>query len=260
MALTDNIVAYYKCDETSWTNLNDEVSTNDWTLTSASFTSWGKINYWLSISNWFDARTQYVSLPTAVDSNNMTISFWTSRTASSSQRYMLPYSYESVWQLWTRLTFGTSSTNYNHVQLALWSNTTAVVTASSVLLRNWTWQFWTITKSLSGSTRTIELFLNWVSQWSNSANSTNYTPTWKYPTLWANASGWWWYAGKIDEVWIWSRVLSSSEITALYNSWNGLQYPFSTTNIKSINGLAKSSIKSINWLAIASVKSWNWLS
>jgi hypothetical protein len=32
--------------------------------------------------------------------------------------------------------------------------------------------------------------------------------------------------GKIDEVGIWSRELSDTEITALYNSGNGLAYPF----------------------------------
>jgi hypothetical protein len=65
--------------------------------------------------------------------------------------------------------------------------------------------------------------------------------------------------GSIDEVGIWSRALSSTEVTALYNSGNGFQYPFSTSSIKSINGLAKASIKSINGLAIASVKSVNGL-
>lgn len=34
----------------------------------------------------------------------------------------------------------------------------------------------------------------------------------------------------IDEVGIWSRALTSTEITSLYNSGSGLQYPFSTGN------------------------------
>jgi hypothetical protein len=31
--------------------------------------------------------------------------------------------------------------------------------------------------------------------------------------------------GKIDETYIWNKVLSQSEITELYNSNNGKQYP-----------------------------------
>lgn len=65
--------------------------------------------------------------------------------------------------------------------------------------------------------------------------------------------------GALDEWGIWSRELSGAEITSLYNSGTGLSYPFSTSAIKSFNGLAKASIKSINGLAIASVKSVNGL-
>lgn len=36
-------------------------------------------------------------------------------------------------------------------------------------------------------------------------------------------------AGRIDEVGVWNRALNSTELTALYNSGAGLQYPFSTT-------------------------------
>lgn len=35
-----------------------------------------------------------------------------------------------------------------------------------------------------------------------------------------------WFDGIIDEVGIWSRALSSTEVTELYNSGNGKQYPF----------------------------------
>jgi len=34
------------------------------------------------------------------------------------------------------------------------------------------------------------------------------------------------FAGTIDEVGVWGRVLSAGEVTALYNSGNGTQYPF----------------------------------
>lgn len=36
--------------------------------------------------------------------------------------------------------------------------------------------------------------------------------------------------GQLDEMGIWSRTLSGTEITTLYNSGAGIQYPFSTSN------------------------------
>ena len=68
------------------------------------------------------------------------------------------------------------------------------------------------------------------------------------------------FNGAIDEVGVWSRALSSTEIAALYNSGSGLQYPFSSSSsIKTINGLANASIKTVNGLAKASMKSFNGL-
>jgi len=65
--------------------------------------------------------------------------------------------------------------------------------------------------------------------------------------------------GLIDETGIWSRALSSDEITALYNSGNGLQYPFSSgpANLKTYNTNAKVNIKSINGNPISNCKSLN---
>ena len=61
----------------------------------------------------------------------------------------------------------------------------------------------------------------------------------------------------VDEVGTWSRVLTVDEISELYNSGNGLQYPFSTSSVKTWNGLAIASRKTHNGLASASVKTVN---
>jgi len=65
--------------------------------------------------------------------------------------------------------------------------------------------------------------------------------------------------GTYDEMGIWSRALSSTEITDLYNGGAGLAYPFTTTSIKTINGLAIASVKTVNGLSTASVKTVNGL-
>ena len=65
---------------------------------------------------------------------------------------------------------------------------------------------------------------------------------------------------RYDMFGIWNTLLSTTDITDLYNGGAGIQYPFvAPTSIKTINGLAKASVKTVNGLAIASVKTWNGL-
>jgi len=67
-------------------------------------------------------------------------------------------------------------------------------------------------------------------------------------------------AAKVDEAGVWSRALTAGEITQLYNSGAGLQYPFvPPTSVKTFNGLAKASVQTVTGLSIASVKSINGL-
>jgi len=65
--------------------------------------------------------------------------------------------------------------------------------------------------------------------------------------------------GRADECGLWTRALSTGEITSLYNSGAGLAYPFNTgpTNLKTYNTNAKANIKTINTNAIANVKTLN---
>jgi hypothetical protein len=63
----------------------------------------------------------------------------------------------------------------------------------------------------------------------------------------------------IDEMGFWTKALSTAEITSLYNSGNGIQYPFPVgpNNLKSYNTNLKANIKSINGNLLANCKSLN---
>lgn len=73
--------------------------------------------------------------------------------------------------------------------------------------------------------------------------------------------------GMLDTVNIWSRAITSTEVTELYNSGNGMYYNgtiFTTpvvgpANVKTWNGLISASVKSWNGLLKASIKSFNGL-
>lgn len=68
------------------------------------------------------------------------------------------------------------------------------------------------------------------------------------------------FDGIIDEVGVWSRALTEEEVEELYNSGDGLTYPFTASgpaNLKSYNTNLTANVKTINTNAIANVKSLN---
>lgn len=65
--------------------------------------------------------------------------------------------------------------------------------------------------------------------------------------------------GLIDEVGLWSRQISADDVTALYNSGDGIPYEAGAgasgpASLKTRDTIAKASIKTIDGIAIASVK------
>ncbi len=68
------------------------------------------------------------------------------------------------------------------------------------------------------------------------------------------------YDGLMDEVTIWDRALSSSDISTIYNSGDGIPYAATASgpaSLKTRDTIAKASVKTIDGIAIASVKSIN---
>lgn len=62
--------------------------------------------------------------------------------------------------------------------------------------------------------------------------------------------------GVMDEVGVWTRALSSTEVSQLYNSGSGFSYPFvpGPTTVKTFNGVTIANIKTFLGTAIANVK------
>jgi len=65
--------------------------------------------------------------------------------------------------------------------------------------------------------------------------------------------------GELDEFYVFNEVLSAGDITTLASNTDAGFYPFPTTAVKSVDGLAYASVKSKNGLAVASIKSFNGL-
>ena len=263
MALTDSLAAYYKFDESSGDAAdatgNGNTATNVGTMIYGS----GKINNGItgsaSTSQRFDLPSNVYSLFGGTSS--WSISAWVKPATNYG----------------TLIEIGNGSPPANSYYAALW--VLIPWDASGVSVSRGTGGGATATTSNTGITTPASVFTHiviihdgatnktWIYQnasdasgggGADSANAV--TPTMGRFFLF-DQSGYTGYGmnGVHDEIGIWSRAITSTEVTTLYNGGAGLQYPFSSSAIKSINGLAKASIKSINGLAIASIKSINGL-
>lgn len=260
MALTDNIVSYWKCDESVGdTTLVDAISaTNNLAKSgSAALTTSGKINNGTILASstsdcWIGNATNYLS-------SALSISFWAKMTAHGSG---VVYPFITKW----RNTGDQRSFQCYEIDSDLkWS----VTSDGGNTEDDWSvaqafgtdvWHHVVIT--WLGSSKTTIIYFDG-SSILNSAKTgvaSIYASTAKFEVSGQDVgTPAFFLDGSMDEIGVWSRVLTSTEVITLYNSGNGLQYPFSTSAIKTINGLAKASVKTVNGLAIASVKTINGL-
>lgn len=232
MALTTDIEVYYKLDTNNSTQ-PDSVGSNDGTVTGATYTASGKINGAYS----FDATTEKIVLDSAITfTGAFTISFWGK-----------PNSYDSI--DYGMAMASSSSASYSGLRL---------VTSSDKLLL-----------SITGSERRWDLSSNIVGDgnWHHfvfTRNASNIPSAWidgvdkgvlaectgtasfDQMARYQNSNGYSWN-GLIDEMGLWSRELTDTEIGELYNSGSGLTYPFSTGENIQIN------IGDV-WKDVASVK------
>lgn len=254
MAIADNLLNYYKMDE-SWTsNASDSVWWNTAVRTNVTYTT-GKINNWASYSgsNSYHKLTTNVAMPAA-----LTIAAWIYADTLTWERHIFGWAnnptYSILWFLetdWLKFWFKWYYAGWAHYYLT-----------TNDVLSTWTWYHLAVTLTWWN---TCVLYLNWSSvadvtlspgSWSTASATATNTYIWAIADS-ANKFDW-----ILDEVWLWDRVLSSTEISTIYNWWNWLQYPFTLpwwTYIKSRNWLAQADIKSINWVLKADIKWLNWL-
>ncbi len=225
MALRDSMVSWWSLDETSGTR-NDSHGSNH--LTDNNTVLYGTGIY-SNAADFERTNSEYLSITDASQTGlDMTtavsVSFWMklessapvdnnqgilSKTARTSGGYLLGYR-----------NYPSGNDNFYFEAWNGGSNTYAV--SGDLNLSTATWYHVVVTYD----TGTLVLYLNGSSQTftktgSDTTITTNSDPFY-LGRLQSDASSY--FDGLIDEVGIWSRALTSGEVTTLYNSGNGLDY------------------------------------
>lgn len=258
MALTDSIQAYWNLDESSGNAADSTANNNDLTNNgTATFVA-------AVIGNGCDleaSSSQYFSIADAAQtgldfSDAVSFAGWvnfesvsidqqiiTKRVGTGNQRSYNFY-FDNALDLLTFLWFTDGSTVGGNEAVS-WSPSTA------------TWYHIAVTKSGTS----VNFYVNGTQQGTTQSgdNATIYNGTAPFE-LGAFQTDAQYFDGKMDEWGVWSRELTSGEISQLYNSGAGLTYPFTGSgpaNLKSLDTNVKANIKSYNGNVIANVKSIN---
>ena len=222
MALTDNIVSYYKLEENAAnTTVVDELGTNAGTAS----TNTSNLSVTGRINNGFDFVKTTPEFVTISDSaslditGDMTVNIWMKFDINNGTLIVkgdigVP---RSGWRL-------VISGNSKIIWIVEQSDGADSRADSTTVLSSGTWYM--ITGVYHAGTD-VEIFVNGVSADIDTLNIEASQLANNVALLIADdVSSIIPYDGVLDEVGIWSRALSGTELLEIYNSGNGLSYPF----------------------------------
>jgi hypothetical protein len=266
MALRDNLISWWSLDETSGTRADSHGSNSLTDNNTVSYAGGKKSN----AADFEATNTEYLSITDASQSGldqtgDQSWSLWVNfETISGAGNFRVMTSkYEGVGGKRSFM-LGLDDSATKKIRFWLWNS----AEANEILAVNWspsasTWYHVVCTWDASAST--AEFFINGSSIGTATGALTdiqNGTAAFEIGS-WSGGGANYLYDGLIDEVGVWSKILSGTEITALYNSGSGLDYAGTApaasgpANLKSYNTNLKANIKSINTNLIANIKSLN---
>jgi hypothetical protein len=216
MALTDDLVSYWKLDESSG-NAADSIGSNTLTNTNVTFGT-GKINNG-AVFNGSSANLKKANLTIGA---NFSLGAWIYTTAKDD--------YDFIWMLevsgGNNLTGRFDTAASNNMRMQGWTGATTVITTTTGNITNDAWHYVMWTRS--GTTGNI--YVDGVLAGTGTTNNlTAFTNGLVFGSNWAaNAS---WYTGTMDEIGYWDRTLSADEVSQLYNSNRALAYPLTAPTL-----------------------------
>ena len=221
--LTTDLIAYYKLDETSGTTVTDSTGTNNATNYNVTVNQTGKIDKAYD----FNGNLAYLQsgAQSFTGNSNYTISAWIKTDVADTYQVIFSNGIESPE---AGLKFKINSNNTIGVDLANVVGTTSTSTVSTG-----TWYFVTLTKSEN----TYQIYINGSADGSaGTITSSNISAIGTQRIGRDVSSGTDYFNGLLDEVGVWSRALTSQEVSDLYNSGDGISYPFYSVFPSSFGG------------------------
>jgi len=214
---------------------NDSVSANHGTLMNGTTFTTGKIGKAFT----FDGVNDYVALPNNImkfsNTDNWSISFWIYQTAGAYSGVIGNWDYDGSqgtgWGIRTN-TAGSNPTAFTIQLFTNWVNGTGtllnVLSTLGTTSIN-TWNHFVITRNSSSQEKIYQNGTLVASQ-TNSSTKLTYPAT-SYSCIGAeryqsSIIGYAKAGTKIDAMSVWNKELTSTEVTELYNSGNGKQYPY----------------------------------
>ena len=222
MAIIDSIIAYYKLDETSGTTVTDAVGSYNLTNSGATINQSGKIGTSYLFGN--EKYLYRASTPAASTGDDLSINCWIKNPTGSSVTARLISLHTSNYQHY--FTVGNGQFSFSGRDQANGSTLNTTWSAPPTWTTN-TWFMITFVFSHSGGDLTISSYINGSFHDSDIFASKSLL-AWdglRVGKLHVETSQDW--TGVADEIGIWNIALDSTAVTELYNSGNGLTYPFS---------------------------------
>jgi len=232
-ALTDNLISYWSLDD-----LTDEVTTNDLTNNnSATFTT-GKIDNGVDLES---GSSQYLSITDASQTGlditgDMSINVWV--------KFESHGGFDAICSKWG--TSGQASFIFGYdpggSKLRFWyndsgSNDRKAEVSWSPDLATW----YHIVMVFDASAHSTEMFVNGSSIGSGDGTGTSIFSGTSPFNVGSRGTIYYLFDGLIDELGIWDRLLTTSEVISLYGGGNGLAYPLTSNGEEEESGTVASS-------------------
>lgn len=221
MSLLTSLISYYKLDEASG-DATDSNGSNTLTDNNSVGTSTGKINgarSFVRTSSKYLAHTDNASL--SFGDEDFTVAGWANRSSSGNTLVVIGKWQSAGNQLSFVLGYDTANTKFFWIVSRDGTNFTSVYANSFGGTSTSTWYY--LVAWHDSVNNVIGISVNDTSD--TSAYSLGVFDSTADFRIGADQNGAYW-DGLIDEVGVWRRVLTSTERTSLYNSGNGLAYPF----------------------------------
>ena len=207
--LWSGLLAYYTADNTP----NDALGNYNGTLVNGATYGTGIINNGFS----FDGVNDYVDLPLNMfkETGDFSISFWVKKIGGSDSR-LVQFSNDAPYNGVLIYTF-----SGNNIRVGIGNaGTLTTFSAGNITLNDW--KMVTFTRDSINSVNKIYVDSALAGTFSSAVNPT-------YPAscigrIGSSSTGTVNLNGLVDELGLWNRALSVTEITELYNSGSGLQY------------------------------------